>query len=112
MEQNEIHHVKVVGASSGKLDHPELLSDRSFSIHVIQAYPVMVTYLKGINLTPRNWWGNQDEDDWKSPHVKPQADESLDPIKDKELDKVIILLEEKTHTPHLMLLIEFDQCAP
>ena len=85
-------------------DHTEMLSDRGFLIHVTQAYPSLVPYLKGIHLTLETWHGHRDEEGWKlsdpKPHVDNPAYHTHTYVDDmEEVDDVIIMLEEKEHIP-------------
>jgi hypothetical protein len=58
--------VEVLGEdSSGGLNHKHLERRRGFLVYVAQAYPSLVTYLKGIHLTLDSWRSDRNEDGWK-----------------------------------------------
>jgi hypothetical protein len=58
--------VEVLGEdSAGGLNHQQLERHRCFLVYVAQAYPSLVPYLKGINLTLDSWRSGRNEDGWK-----------------------------------------------
>jgi hypothetical protein len=58
--------VEVLGEdSAGELNHKQLERRQGFIVYVAQAYPSLVTYLKGIHLTLDSWRSGRNEDGWK-----------------------------------------------
>jgi hypothetical protein len=51
--------------SSGGLHHKQLERHRGFLVYVAQAYPSLLPYLKGINLTLDGWISGRNEEGWK-----------------------------------------------
>jgi len=56
-----------VEAHASRLDRKDLESDRGFLVYVAQTFPVLKSYLKGINLTLESWRSNRCEEGWKLP---------------------------------------------
>jgi hypothetical protein len=58
--------VEVLGEdSAGGLNHNQLERRKGFLVYVVQAYPSLVPYLKGIHLTLNSWRSGRNEDGWK-----------------------------------------------
>jgi hypothetical protein len=74
------HHTDPEG-----LDHKLLEQKRGFLVHMVQTYPALNPYLKGVHGTLESWRSNRDKNGFRIPEGKKRLQEDGDETQDVEL---------------------------